>query len=54
MKRILGLDYHFLPSGQVALEYAGRNIMVKVAHVRISFDQVVAEYNRNSMVKQIM
>ena len=41
VKRILGLDYTFLPSGAIAIEYAGRNVMVKVSHVQISFEEVM-------------
>lgn len=39
-KRMLGLDYMFLPNGQLSLQYAGRNVYVKVAHVCISIDDV--------------
>ncbi|CAD7971851.1 unnamed protein product, partial [Amoebophrya sp. A120] len=45
VKRIVGLDYQFLPSGQMAVDYHGRQVMIKVSHVMVNVHEVAQAAN---------
>ncbi|CAD7966741.1 unnamed protein product [Amoebophrya sp. A120] len=45
-KRLLGLDWTFLPNGQLSLDYSGRTVCIKVSHVCISLTQVASAAER--------
>ncbi|CAD7955266.1 unnamed protein product [Amoebophrya sp. A25] len=42
VKRLLGLDWQYLPNGQLALAYVGRDVCVKVSHTCISAEKVAS------------
>lgn len=39
-KRLLGLDHHFTLGGFLGIEYGGRNVMVKICHVNVEYNDL--------------
>jgi len=52
LKRILYLEHQMLPNGQIAVDYGGRNVIVKVSHVCLSFDEVVDAAKKMKEIQQ--
>ena len=52
VKRLLNLDYHFLPNGQLVLEYGGRNVSIRVSHVCIQVAHVLRQVERLSELQK--
>lgn len=39
-KRLLGLEHHFRIGGFLELDYGGRNVMLRIGHVHVEYDQL--------------
>eukprot|EP01069_Polyplicarium_translucidae_P006575 Polyplicarium_translucidae@DN2984_c0_g1_i8.p1 len=37
-KRLLGIDHHFRPGGILAVEYSGRDVLVRIGHVHVQYE----------------
>eukprot|EP00922_Rhytidocystis_sp_ex-Travisia-forbesii_P060305 GHVS01089405.1.p1 GENE.GHVS01089405.1~~GHVS01089405.1.p1 ORF type:complete len:1047 (-),score=173.86 GHVS01089405.1:125-3265(-) len=42
-KRLLGLQHHFRLGGFLGIEYSGRNVVVRIGHVHIQAEDILAE-----------
>eukprot|EP01053_Blabericola_migrator_P008014 Blabericola_migrator_1__8013@NODE_410_length_8738_cov_113_985353_g323_i0_p1_GENE_NODE_410_length_8738_cov_113_985353_g323_i0NODE_410_length_8738_cov_113_985353_g323_i0_p1_ORF_typecomplete_len1252_score247_50Glyco_transf_20/PF00982_21/3_1e130Trehalose_PPase/PF02358_16/2_7e62CBM_20/PF00686_19/3_2e15Hydrolase_3/PF08282_12/8_6e03Hydrolase_3/PF08282_12/4_2e07Glycos_transf_1/PF00534_20/0_00089_NODE_410_length_8738_cov_113_985353_g323_i014005155 len=51
-KRLLGLDHQFTLGGFLGIEYAGRNVSIKISHVNVEYQELRTEMTRREDVKQ--
>lgn len=52
-KRLLGLEHRFTLGGFLGIEYAGRNISIKICHVNVEYQELRNEIAQRPEVKQL-
>eukprot|EP01054_Gregarina_sp_Poly1_P010011 Gregarina_sp_Poly_1__10010@NODE_669_length_6853_cov_407_081344_g505_i0_p1_GENE_NODE_669_length_6853_cov_407_081344_g505_i0NODE_669_length_6853_cov_407_081344_g505_i0_p1_ORF_typecomplete_len1232_score187_84Glyco_transf_20/PF00982_21/3_7e131Trehalose_PPase/PF02358_16/6_3e62CBM_20/PF00686_19/5_7e15Hydrolase_3/PF08282_12/3_5e03Hydrolase_3/PF08282_12/1_3e06Glycos_transf_1/PF00534_20/0_0024TMF_DNA_bd/PF12329_8/0_99TMF_DNA_bd/PF12329_8/7e02_NODE_669_length_6853_cov_407_081344_g505_i015745269 len=52
-KRLLGLDHQFTLGGFLGIEYAGRNISIKICHVNVEYQELRKELSLRQDIRQL-
>lgn len=51
-KRLLGLEHHFRMGGFLELDYGGRNVILRIGHVHLQYDDLRRSIDESDEIVQ--